>query len=285
MVANAVDYHRYWRAVNCAKILGPEGLQALFAVCDEIGRTGHKRLEGSEVPAVLRSFRPDWASIDQRYAQFGLYSHGEASVFLTLETFDDNQRATVNNYVRGARTTPPFWIKYPEKYHAPHPTERIVTLGQGSMHEYSEWIILSDRMLIASYPGTGGESLVAEVRLAEPAQREIARTIAEIKPGIRGRSYTSGSSDGITLSIVFSPNGEPGNDDIALANTWRDEVGPLVDAIARLSPAAFPLSASTYLRAGEHGDLKYQTSRTWAEVAKQDRPRLPWWCLWPRFLK
>lgn len=284
MTANAIDYYHYRRAVGCPETLGANGIQQLVEECFAKVRTGPERLEGADIPAAIRPFHPV-ASVDARAAQFVLYNRGDgAAVYLSVDNDRDNLTAAITSNVKGFYESRTFWTKYPDRYAALHPQNRIVTLAQGSLHSYREWIVVPGRLLMIDRYHPGGEKMMAEVALSQADQKQIERAVAAIAPKIRGRRYTSGASDGVELSIRFKSDGEPGGDELLLANTWREEAAPLIETIAELSPPNFPLTAATYLRLERHGGLDHQTSSTWAERARLEKAPLPWWCWWPRFL-
>ena len=283
LVVNVIDYRRYVWATHFEQSVGLAKVRELAQTCFELGKGGYVKL--TKYPTNIERLKPRWVSIDTNYAQIGLYgSDDDAAVFLVFEKTDENELVEVCDYVRGSTDTRAIWIRDQAAYDFLHPKNRIVTLGQGTMHEYIEWIVLADEVRVIAQPGSGGALALGRRTISADERRAVESATKTIPAAVRGKHYQAGVIDGIHLSVLFSADGRHGTDDIELDNTWREEAGPLVDLIERLSPKDHELKFHSIIEQEikEYPRRHTQFSVTWREQEKFDRPRLPWWCIWPR---
>ena len=186
------------------------------------------------------------------------------------------------DYVRGVTEARTIFVQDQTAYDYLHPKGRIVTLAQGTMHEYVEWVVLADEVRVITQPGSGGPQILGRRPISEAERRSIESEVRAIPPAVRAKHFQSGVIDGIHLHIVFGADGKRGPADIELDNTWREEVGPLVDLVERLSPKDQELKFRAIIERELKEYPRGQFAVTWSEQEKLERPRMPWWCVWRR---
>lgn len=277
MVANWLDYRRYSWAAHFERSASPEKIRELARACFALGKAGYS--DPTTYPPIIAELKPRWVSTGSDDAQIGLYGHDEDRdrvVFLVFHEREGNLVVSVCDYFRGSYKGRPIYVQDQAAYDFLHPHGRIVTLGQWTMGDYGEWIVLPDELRIVVGPKVFRRPISA-------AEREAAEAaVRAIPPEVRGQRFDIKALDGIRLRILFAADGRPGTGDVELDNTWREEVGPLADLVARLSPK----EAEFRFGPGEEREAMGLRDR-WIEripVEQPERtaPATPWWCLWPR---
>ena len=155
-------------------------------------------------------------------------------------------------------------------------------MAQGTMHEYVEWIVLADEVRVITRPGSGGSHVLGRRPISGDERQAIEAEVRAIPAAVRGRHFQSGVIDGIHLYILFGAEGRRGPGDIELDNTWREEAGSLVGLDERLSPKEQALEFRGIIERELQRFPREQSSVSRTEEAKLERPRMPWWCVWPR---
>lgn len=182
-----------------------------------------------------------------------------------------------------------LWHKNPEYHERRNPTNRLLTISEYRRHGGREWIVLPQEIrVIDRHHSVGADDpIAAVVPLSESNRRKITEAIAGIPASIRGHEYTSGAMDGIGLHFAFAADGRRQRDDIRLSNTWREELGPLIDAVSDCVSANDAIGFKAAITQDRFYDPKQQSSFTWAELDAREKRwmPLPWWCVWPRLLK
>jgi len=152
------------------------------------------------------------------------------------------------------------------------------------MHEFTEWIVLPQEIRVISQPGSGGPQILGRRPISAEERKAVEEAVRDLPDRVRGRHFHAEIMDGIHLLIRLGTDGQAGPADIELDNTWREEAGPLVDLVARLSPPGQELKFREGIQRDMREYPRQQFEITWPEEAKRDRPPLPWWCVWPRFV-
>ena len=87
------------------------------------------------------------------------------------------------------------------------------------------------------------------------------------------------------LRLSFTPDGSR-SDDIelrnTLRNTWREEIGPLIEAISDVTGKDHAITFPDMVRNQDQGRIEHQEVLTWSEQDRRNRVPAPWWRLWPR---
>ena len=157
------------------------------------------------------------------------------------------------------------------------------------MHSGREWIVLQDQVLVVDRNTKvgGADQIAAKYPLNAKTRIGIENAISNLSPEVRGRAFDAGAMDGIGLRVSFAPDGSANqNTDIVLENTWRGELGELVEVI---SQAAGNEHAIPFPGIIERMDiLQGQPPPINLPLPEYDRrrwgTRLPWWCWWPRLI-
>lgn len=284
VIVNVIDYRRYRLATHFEESVSLAEVRELAQTCFDLGKNGYVKL--TKYPDNIARLKPRWVSIESNHAQISLYANGEdAAVFLTFEKTDENESVEMCDYVYGFSDAREVWVRDQAAYDFLHPKGRVVTLAQGTMHEYIEWIVLPDEVRVIVRPGSGGAIVLGRRTITAEEKRAVERTAKAIPAVVRGKHFQSGIIDGIHLFVLFAGDGRRGPDDIELDNTWREEAGPLVDLVEQLSPKGNELKFRSIVEQEIKEYPRSQSAVAWSEQAKFDKPRLTWWCIWPRLMR
>jgi hypothetical protein len=287
IAVNAISYLKFQRAWHIGDRLTPDELRQIATTCAEIEKRGHQRLTADEIPAPFEKLKARSATFYPGASDFRLYGVGECGVWMRISTSKQDQEISVFTNFLVPQGNVVLWHKDPAFAAPRQPTGRLVTVSEHRMHGGREWIVLPDeiRVIDRNHFAGGADSVVASVPLSESCRQKIVAAIAAIPSEIRGREYTSGAADGLNLHLAFSDDGHHAADDIGLANTWRDEVGPLIDSVSACLPAKDAIAFKAVVTEIPF-DPRPQFSSTWAELAEGERRLMPvpWWCVWPRFI-
>jgi hypothetical protein len=286
-VANLVDGFPFWVARHRVRQLDQPALAALAAACTRYEKSGHQRLFENDIPSEFRSLKPVRVSFYPGSSDISLFERDDLMyLFLRVSTDSDNQTIYCVSAPPYSQRSETLWEKNPRTTAQLQPPNRIVSVRQSEMHSDREWII-SERELIVF---GNGDRRAARVWLTAEQCTEIESAIRALGPEVRGRAFDSGGMDGIRLYLSFTPTGE-GDDAVLLANTWREELGPLIEAINRVAGPEHVIDFPSRIVNWEDRippDLvaKIRQGVPMAEYnRRQNRPPpLPWWCLWPRLV-
>lgn len=286
--ANLWDFQRFRRAWNIGDTLGAGELRAIAQACSaaEAGG-GPRRLSGSALPPAFRSLQPDSATFFPGGSDVVLYEAADVYVHLRCRSSPHDQELLLFTNSFGRQQTRRLWHSHPERAALLDPAGRVVTVTFHSRPSRS-WIVLPQEIRVVDRPTFVGQSdtLVTRVPLLDAQRLEIAAAAARIPRSMRGRRYTSGGADGIWLVFDFSREGTGGDDVVELANTWRDEVKPLVDTLSAFVPD-HGIDFQSRLRRIEEEIGAGPTEQmvvALTDVAAADRPALSWHGLWRRVL-
>jgi len=84
--------------------------------------------------------------------------------------------------------------------------------------------------------------LLASTPLDQAGLKKIEDALQAVPPALRGNIIRATNvADGVGLRIMFSADGVPKADDIALSNAWSAGVKPLLDAVSELGPQKYPV--------------------------------------------
>jgi hypothetical protein len=287
---NIRDYVRFQRAWHIGDRLNPDELRRIADACLELEQGGGpSRFNASALPPTFKALDAVSATFFPSLNDVLLYEQGEIYLYLRIQGENDQQRMFVFTNSFGRQQTKVLWARDSANAARLHPTNRLVTITESHMGYGREWIVLPNevRVLWRSYRTRSSDDIEAAAVLSDVKRREIEAAIAAIPRSARGREYTSGADDGMRLIISFTPSGMQRSDDFVLANTWRDEAGPLVEAISSCLPSEHAIGFKAAVTTPHPwNDPKQQYSYSWAELhARELRPVVPWWCVWRRWQK
>jgi hypothetical protein len=301
---NVYGYVRFQRAWHIGDRLSPADLSQIAAACVEVEKGGHPgmTITDSELPVPLRRLNFLEGSFYPGSSDLLLYKFGESNdneelgVTMRISTSKQDQQIEVFTDLLVPQGQAVLWHKNPEYAKRHNPTDRLLTISEYFWPDGdgNDWIVLPEEVRVIDrhrYVG-GDDAVVATIPLSEPNRRQITEAIMAIPASIRGRKYTSGGVDGIELKVSFASDGQRQSGDIWLSNTWREELGPLLDAVATSLPATdatgFKAKIMRDLARFDRPNEKLQYSNTWTELDARDKrwtwKALPWWCVWPRLL-
>lgn len=288
IVANVGDYAPYGLALRRATKLTNTELESLAGACTRHEQGGHQRFFGHDIPVEFRRLKPVSVSIYPDCSDITLLEKGDVRyIFIRVSTSAVNQEIDLVSYNGTAQESRRLWEKHPELTRRLNPAGRVVTVTQSNMSSSRDWIVLKDRLLVVDRQMTAGGSdqIAAELPLKAEDTRVIENSIANLPDKTRGHAFDAGVMDGVGLRVSFASDGSPNqNTDIVLANTWRGELGELIEAISQ--PAgneyAIPFRGIIERMGITQGrpppislPLREYDQRSWGTI-------LPWWCWWPR---
>ncbi len=285
---NAISYLQFRRAWHVGDRFTPEELRKMAAACAETEKLGHRRFVADAIPAPFHRLKARSATFYPGCSDFLLYGIGEIGVWMRISTSKQDQEISVFTDFLVPQGNTMLWHKDPAFAERRNPVGRLVTISEYYMEGGRDWIVLPDeiRIIDRRYTVGSSDSVAGVVPLSEFSRRRIVAAIAAIPAEIRGHMYTSGAMDGVSLDIGFSGSGRRQAADIKLSNTWRDEVGPLVESISTCLSTKDAIDFKSVVSRSSFFDPKCQFSLTWAEQNARERHwrHLPWWCVWPRFI-
>jgi hypothetical protein len=299
---NVYGYMRFQRAWHIGDRLSPDDLNQIAAACAEVEKGGHQGLTADEVPAPLRKLNILEGNFYPGSSDLLLYKFRESDdneelgVTMRISTSKQDQQIEVFTDLLVPQGQAVLWHKNPEYAKRHNPNDRLLTISEyylpnGDGHD---WIVLPEEVRVLDrHPYVGrDDAVVATVPLSELNQRKIAEAIAAVPASVRGRQYDCGIIDGTQLNVSFASDGRRQSGDIRLSNTWREELGPLLNAVSACLPTEdairFKAEITREQARDRFFDPKLQHSNTWAELDARDKrwtwKALPWWCVWPRLL-
>jgi hypothetical protein len=126
---------------------------------------------------------------------------------------------------------------------------RVVSVTQcfeGAGVHWTTWAVSSKLITVYSESGDSASqpALLAEVQLTDPQYAAVLSAAAKTRKLAAGSAWRAvGVDDGVELGICFTEDGSRSSSDVALANTCRDEVTPLIQQLCSLLP---PTAKITY---------------------------------------
>lgn len=284
-VANVADWVSFRSALGVAQRVSATDWAVMFAKARELAEGKGRRLTGPELPpefAALRATEADFFGYD---AQFRLWARGELGVFVNFR-FGPGWEKISHHVSRMPHRSSTVWSADPALTELLEPSRRLLTVMAGGYGQpLREWIVLPSEIRIVEHNFRERSQIALSFPLSHQSRDKITAMADAIPTEFRGRLHTSGGVDGIFLRVAFRADGQPGWEDIELANIWCEELGALVDALS----AALPVGQAVDFKARVARDsLDFPTkrsSRTWAKIAAEERAflKLPWWCVWPRW--
>lgn len=290
VVVNIVDGFPFWRALHRIRQLDTPRLEALAAACTRYEKQGRQQWEGAAIPAEFRALKPVRVSIHPGSSDITLFERDDTIyVLLRIATNPTNQVIGVS-YRTERQHTATLWERNPEITRRLQPVDRLVTVWQYQMHSAREWIVRPAELLVIDRGLAVGvaDQIVGTFPLAADQRAAIAAAIGGIGPELRGLAFDAGALDGIHLSVSLTPDGRD-PETVVLANTWREELQPLLDAITRVAGKEYAIDFPERVRQSEKefGDASDSVRSVLVTDIRdyyriKSRIPLPWWRLWPR---
>lgn len=282
LTANLVDWVRYRRAIDRLQDLSSDQLRAIGDFCRDAG--GNFRFGTDDVPEVFRPLQPTDGSVLKGLAEVRLYGLGDAGVWLRVVTSSRDQQISWSSSSFGRPRQVRLWVREPAVFKQFNPDGRLLTLAQWTMRDLVEWIVLRDRVLVVRRNSlVRDDELLASAPLPPERREEIVAATRRLRTEVGGMHFQDDDvMDGLQLTVLFSPDGTEGVDDVVLANAWSEVVGPIVDLVNRAAPSEYPLGFREDVGREEPGRRRIVTVRTLREHERLFRgvPRTAWWCWW-----
>ena len=287
--ANLIDYLSYRRAVELFDRLGVDQLLQFKEGFKLIATSmEYQRYDKPNIPAPFKFLDPVRVSSHGNFGDLTLYETGNNSVSLHCDLSPTLQKIISYNTADATTHAKTLWTSDPALFEKLNPTNRIVTISQFRyLNQGTQWIVVKDAILVVRNSGEE-EELLSRVALSAGGLHKIETALTDLTSNVRGRRYTSGTIDGIELRVIFSPDGKEQDDDIELANTWRQEVGPLLNTISSYLEKDLRIDFESAAKRQEAEHTRYQTMKTWKEIEKEnDLERMhmpyPWNGQWYRW--
>lgn len=297
VVVNAVDYFRFHGVIRRLENLSDEQLRALGDAATRIPKPG--RTDRPEGYADLQAIR---ANLWPGRADFVVYElkptrrrfdDDAIRIQVRIDTSPHDQVISYSTNSGRKQVSKVLWHRNPEFAQQHAPGGRILTITQwpAVAGEMRSWIVLTDRILVVDESGrAGSEPMVAgRADLDAAGLARIKGAIAQLPEDVRGKHHRPKdvSPDPMELGIRFDPDGKSGPGDIAVSNTWVEELRPLLTAVSELAPRNRPIKFIEVMNRPEYqAAFPLATVQTLAERDNQEWPELnpPWWCVWRRWL-
>ncbi len=283
---NVRDYRRYKFITELERHVTPEQFAAMARVCDVKERREFKSYKGAAIPVEFAALSPLDVSASWGLCDVKLYERGLAYAYLRINSSPRNQRAHVFYNFDGDQRGHDVWLRDPAAEEPFHPKGRLLTIGTWSLDESRRYVITGDLLLVIETSGTVGrqDEILFRRELDSAERQRVRETIARIPQANRGKIYTTGAADGLTMHLAFSEDGSPSGDDMQLDNAWCDAVAEIVGVISGLVPAELRLPGRDELYRWEHGSVPTHvyTNVEWAKRGIIPFCDYPWWLIWPR---
>lgn len=200
---NVVSYWQFRRAWDVAERLSEDELRQIASACAEAEKDGHQRMGAKEVPAALRKLRPSSVSFYPGSSDIRLYEIAEDGIWMRVNTSKDNQQIVLISSLFVPQRQVALWHKDRNLAQRLEPAGRIITISEYRMHATREWIMLPAEIRVIDRPHQvdGSDAVAASVSLTTETRNRITAAIARLPAGMRGRHFTSGALDGVSLRL------------------------------------------------------------------------------------
>ncbi len=285
---NVRDYRRYKFITELERHVTPEQFAAMAKRCDVKGREECGSYRGAAIPAEFAVLKPLDVAISRGTCDVKLYERGLAYAYLRIDSSPRNQRAHVFYDFEGDQKGHEVWLRDPVAEEPFHPKGRVLTVDLWGMDEGRQVVITNDvLMVVAQSCVAGGQDEIVLKRPlnAEEVQR-IRTAVVHIQPSDRGKRYTTGVCDGLTMHLGFTEDGTPSREDMTLDNAWCDSVAEVTELVSSLLPTELRLPAKSdlYGQELEGAKIHVYTNEEWAVRSAMRRDDYPRWLIWPRLV-